>query len=125
MEAVEQEPEEAEEEGTRDEVASLELSEVGNRLIRPEERLLTGRAMALYEFMPTKDLQGMEDFVEESEYYDSYTKVISLRCSTVNFTTLPHNLRPRCRARRRWRCGPSPPCSSPPTCAASLRGVAT
>jgi len=29
----------------------------------------------MYKFMPTAKLKGMEEFVEEAEYYDTYTKV--------------------------------------------------
>ena len=54
---------------------SLPPSEAEARLIMPHENVLGGGSMALHQYVPTKELKGMEDFVEESQYYDSYKKV--------------------------------------------------
>jgi len=58
-------------------ISSLNPEQAKSRLIHPEERVLgaSGGASALHDFVPTSELRGMEEFVEESEYYDLYTKV--------------------------------------------------
>ncbi len=42
-------------------------------LIDPEDRIVGDMSTAMYDFVPTSSLKGMEDFVEDSEYY-SYFK---------------------------------------------------
>jgi len=49
--------------------------ETKRRLVAPEERVMgAGASPALFDFMPATELKGMDDFVEEGEYY-SYKKV--------------------------------------------------
>lgn len=72
---------------------SLSLSEAEARLIKPEANVLGGGSMALHQFVPTKELKGMEEFVEESQYYEKYKKVdaqaIKVKaCLRLNFP--PH-----------------------------------
>lgn len=46
------------------------------RIVAPEEQILGEEgSMSLHEFVPTKKLIGMEDFVEESAFYESYEKI--------------------------------------------------
>ncbi len=42
-------------------------------MIDPEDRIVGDMSTAMYDFVPTSSLKGMEDFVEDSEYY-SYFK---------------------------------------------------
>ena len=53
----------------------MDPAQASSRMIKPEKNLLEGNAVSMYNFMPTKELKGMEEFVEESQYYESYTKV--------------------------------------------------
>ena len=69
---------EAEPEEIEDVLPSMKLTaEVKDRLIRPEEKVLSGRnlSVSMSEFVPSRSLRGMEDFADESEYYDSYQRV--------------------------------------------------
>jgi len=58
-----------------EEFKSLDPNEADDRLIKPDKNVLGGSSMSMYKFMPTAKLKGMEEFVEEAEYYDTYTKV--------------------------------------------------
>ena len=64
-----------EEEEEEEEFKSLDPDEASSRLIKPDKNLLSGNSVTMYNFMPTAKLKGMEDFVEESQYYESYEKV--------------------------------------------------
>ena len=54
---------------------SLDPDEASSRLMKPDQNLLGGNSVTMYKFMPTAKLKGMEDFVEESQYYESYEKI--------------------------------------------------
>jgi len=51
--------------------------------------------MALHQYVPTKELKGMDDFVEEAQYYQSYKKVASQAINIRPFLRLnfPSHLR--------------------------------
>ena len=71
-------------------LSSLDPSDSSSRLMKPEKNLLGGNSVSMYQFMPTKELKGMEEFVEEATYYEAYKKVesnaIKVRPSTgLNF----------------------------------------
>jgi len=80
---------------TQGEVASMSSSEATTRLIRPEDNVLGGGSMALHQYVPTKELKGMDDFVEEAQYYQSYKKVAKQAISIKPFLRLhfPSHLR--------------------------------
>jgi len=75
--------------------ASLPPSQAQSRLIMPEDNVLGGGAMALHQYVPTKELKGMEEFVEESQYYQTYKKVASQAITVKPFFRLhfPSHLR--------------------------------
>lgn len=79
----------------QEDVTSLSMSEATTRLIRPEENVLGGWSMALHQFVPTKEVKGMDDFVEEAQYYQSYKKVAKQAISIKPFLRLhfPSHLR--------------------------------
>ena len=56
-------------------VSSLDPSDSASRLMKPDNNLLGGNSVSMYQFMPTKELKGMEEFVEEASYYEAYKKV--------------------------------------------------
>lgn len=57
-------------------IESLDPDQAPQRLINPEERTMGGGSTsALYDFVPTTELKGMEEFVEEADYYDFYKKM--------------------------------------------------
>ena len=56
---------------------SLPQSEAEKRLIKPQDNVVGGGSMALHQYVPTKELKGMEEFVEEAQYYQNYKKVTS------------------------------------------------
>ena len=103
------EPEEEEEE--EEIFKSLDPDEAPSRLIKPDKNLLSGNSVTMYNFMPTAKLKGMEDFVEESQYYESYEKIDTnfikfkpypklnfpdhLRCFTFPRSDLSHFPQPR------------------------------
>ena len=58
-----------------DEFKSLDPGEADDRLIKPDKSVLGKDMVSMYKFMPTAKLKGMEEFVEESQYYDSYEQV--------------------------------------------------
>ena len=58
-------------------LSSLDPSDSSSRLMKPDNNLLGGNAVSMYQFMPTKELKGMEEFVEEATYYQAYKKVES------------------------------------------------
>ena len=53
---------------------SLNAELASNRYIDADEKLIGDTATSMYDFVPTSKLKGMEDFVEESEYYQHYQK---------------------------------------------------
>lgn len=64
--------------------ASLDPLQAGARLIEPEQKGLGGgAASALYDFVPTTELKGMEEFVEETDYYKYYRRVAGESVRTV------------------------------------------
>ena len=76
-----------------EEFKSLDPTEADERLIKPDKNVLGGSSMSMYKFMPTAKLKGMEEFVEEAEYYDTYTKVEKEHIKQRPFTKLnfpPH-----------------------------------
>ena len=81
----EKEVEEQEEEAARRQERSttLEVEAAAGRLVEPEERVMGGGASpALYDFVPPTTLKGMEEFVEEADYYSYYKQLDSreVRC---------------------------------------------
>ena len=70
---------EADQEGEDDVdvLPSLSAEAGKSRLIESDDLVLGGRnaASQMEHFMPTRSLRGLEDIVEEAEYYDSYQKV--------------------------------------------------
>lgn len=66
---IEEDPEKEEE------FKSLDPSEASSRLLKPDKNVLGGNSVSMYQFMPTAKLKGMEEFVEESQYYESYIQV--------------------------------------------------
>ena len=72
-------------------IYSLDPSQARKRFIDPNERILgNDESIAMYDYIPTSSLKGMEDFVEESDYYKYYEKLeekshaIEL-CHVINF----------------------------------------
>jgi hypothetical protein len=61
------------------ETVSMEKDSVESegRLVKPSDQVLSGKnpAAAMLDFIPSKALKGMEDIVEEEEYYEKYTKI--------------------------------------------------
>ena len=53
---------------------SMPETEVEGRIIKSSDKILTGvnNAHALQDFIPSNSLRGMDEFVEEEEYYKSY-----------------------------------------------------
>ena len=65
-----------EDEDTPNPALSMDAELAKKRLISPSEQVLgNAEALALYDFVPTKNIKGMEDFVEEIDYYESYQKL--------------------------------------------------
>jgi len=55
---------------------SLGPDQAQHRIINPEERSMGGGSTsALYDFVPTTELKGMEEFVEEADYYKYYKRM--------------------------------------------------
>jgi len=75
--------------------SSLSPSEAEKRLIMPHDNVVGGGSMALHQYMPTKELKGMEEFVEEAQYYQNYKKVASRAITIKPFLRLhfPSHLR--------------------------------
>jgi len=63
------------EEDQEEKSMSLPLSQAGSRLIRPQDNVFGDGSMALHQYVPTQELKGMDDFVEEAQYYQNYKKV--------------------------------------------------
>merc|ERR1712013_329788 len=86
-EELEEELEEEEREAKA--AAMLEPGEgIRRRLVAPEERVMgAGASPALFDFMPATELKGMDDFVEEADYY-SYKKVGRREVRVVEETSL-------------------------------------
>jgi len=55
--------------------SSLDPSDSASRLMKPDNNLLGGNSVSMYQFMPSKELKGMEEFVEEASYYEAYKQV--------------------------------------------------
>ena len=52
---------------------SMSKEEAQNRLIDPENIVIGGKTSAsMYEFMPSEKSTGMEDFIEERDYFEKY-----------------------------------------------------
>ena len=46
-----------------------------DRLIDPENIIMGGKeSIQMYEFVPSKESLGLEDFVEEQDYYEKYSQ---------------------------------------------------
>ena len=65
------------------EVPSMSPEQASDRLIRPEEQVYSGGGSGLeavsasmFEHVPSSKLIGMEDFVDEAQYYDKYQKLM-------------------------------------------------
>ncbi len=57
---------------------SMSKEEAENRFIEPDNIVMGGKtSVSMYEFVPSEGVVGMEDFLEESDYYDSYKNVSS------------------------------------------------
>ena len=77
--------------------SSLAPEQAEGRLMDPEEaKLKGGAATALYDFVPSTVLKGMEDFVEESDYYQYYKQVSKDEVRTVVDPSLPWPSALRC-----------------------------
>lgn len=66
-----------------DEVPSMSPEQASDRLIRPEEQVYSGGGSGLeavsasmFEHVPSSKLIGMDDFVDEAQYYDKYQKLM-------------------------------------------------
>ena len=61
-----------------DEVVSMSPEQASNRLIRPEEQVYAGGAVSstMFEHVPSSKLIGMEDFVDDAQYYDKYQRLM-------------------------------------------------
>ena len=66
---------------------SMSPEDVNGRIILPEGAILGGgpgqikklsKSSSMFLHVPSTKLKGMEDFVEESEYYESYQKVAGI-----------------------------------------------
>ena len=52
---------------------SMSIEDAKNRLIDPENIVMGGKTSAsMYEFVPSKESLGMEDWVEEKDYFTKY-----------------------------------------------------
>jgi len=51
---------------------SLRSDKAMDRYIDPEEKVIGDMSSSMYDFVPTSSLKGMEDFVEETDYYNYY-----------------------------------------------------
>jgi len=65
-------------------LTSMTIETASNRVIKPQEMILQGggggteieaTSVSLYDFVPSTRIKGMEDFVEESQYYSVYENV--------------------------------------------------
>lgn len=54
---------------------SLKPDMAAERYIDPDEKVIGDMSTSMYDFVPTSSLKGMEDFVEEQDYYDYYQTV--------------------------------------------------
>lgn len=66
-------------------IESMSPEQASNRLICPDEQVLAGggsgpelsaASAAMFDHVPSSQLIGMEEFVEESQYYDKYQKIV-------------------------------------------------
>ena len=48
------------------------VEEAANRYIDPEEVIIGETSNTMYDYVPTTNLKGMEDFVEEKDYYNNF-----------------------------------------------------
>ena len=55
------------------------------RLVKPSEQVLSGKnsAAAMLDFVPSTSIRGMEEFVEEEQYYENYTKLVDMNIEKV------------------------------------------
>ena len=102
------------EEVQQEEYKSIDPDEASKRIMKPDTNFLSENSSQLYQFMPTAKLKGMEEFVEESEYYDSYVKVDKHSVRSTPFTrfNFPKHLHCYTFARSDLSRFPSPRASS-------------
>ena len=54
---------------------SMSKEDAKDRLIDPENIVMGGKeSIQMYEFVPSKESLGLEDFVEEQDYYEKYSQ---------------------------------------------------
>ena len=85
-----------------DEVPSMSPEQASDRLIRPEEQVYSGGGSGLeavsasmFEHVPSSKLIGMDDFVDEAQYYDKYQKLmpkVGKRQKRLNFFAIISSL---------------------------------
>ena len=89
-----------------DPCVSLNPDSAQQRYIDPDELVVGDGSTSMYDFVPTSRLKGMEDFIEEGEYYDNYQPIgnqtIPIKiCNNINFPkhlqifTFPRNVMDR------------------------------
>ena len=74
---------------------SLRSELAHGRYIDPEEKVIGNMSTSMYDFVPTTSLKGMEDFVEESDYYSYYKTGDKHQINTETFRSfnIPSHLR--------------------------------
>lgn len=62
------------------------------RLIKPNDMIAAGQnpADSLFDFVPPDTLKGLDEFVEESEYYQTYHQLDSVPLPVVQETSLKY-----------------------------------
>ena len=62
------------------------------RLIKPDDMIAAGQnpADSLFDFVPSDTLKGLDEFVEESEYYKTYHQLDSVPLPVVQETNLKY-----------------------------------
>ena len=66
---------------------SMSLEEASDRLIDPENVVMGGKASAsMYEFVPSENVKGAEDFVEEEDYFARYS---AAKAKSIPFNFVP------------------------------------
>uniref|UniRef100_A0A0K2TB90 NOL1/NOP2/Sun domain family member 4 n=1 Tax=Lepeophtheirus salmonis TaxID=72036 RepID=A0A0K2TB90_LEPSM len=94
------EVEKSEEDVILDELGSMEMDQIEERLIFPNQKISrTGESFeSMYEFVPVSELKGMDDFVEESSHYEAYSKVSSQSEFPLQFWKEHFHFRPTLKA---------------------------
>ena len=68
---------------------SMSKEDAKDRLIDPENIVMGGKeSIQMYEFVPSKESLGLEDFVEEQDYYEKYSQTKS----STRFETVPEGV---------------------------------